>query len=228
MPISCAAMLTVARLPGSGGVSGSGALAVLNFVAVGKGSSKVSVVAWTCSELLSAGAVLGKEFDLEFAATLAEQKPAEAISALDEARRRHIIWARSQNTGCAFVDYDKDGRLDLVVANEESIAVLLGKGNGTFQSATVTATPRELDSGDGSLVINDFNRDGKLDVACGAAGVLLLGNGDGTFQLPLPLGAAGRGLVAGNFHRNGKPDLASTGVTVLKYISQPAAEPADK
>ena len=38
------ATLTVARVPGSAGVSGSGALVVLNFVAVGKGSSTVSVV----------------------------------------------------------------------------------------------------------------------------------------------------------------------------------------
>src|SRR5262249_53141451 len=45
--------------------------------------------------LLSAGAVLGKEFDLDFAATLAEQAPAAAVTALDEARRRHIVWAKA-------------------------------------------------------------------------------------------------------------------------------------
>jgi len=38
------ATLTITRTPGSGGASGSGALAVLNFVAIGKGTSKVSVV----------------------------------------------------------------------------------------------------------------------------------------------------------------------------------------
>ncbi len=37
------ATLTVARLPGSPGISGSGAIATLNFVAVGKGSSKITV-----------------------------------------------------------------------------------------------------------------------------------------------------------------------------------------
>lgn len=113
-------------------------------------------------------------------------------------------------------DLNGDGKLDLMVANKDSISVLLGNGNGTFRTATITATPTELDTGDGSLVIRDFNGDGMLDVASGAAGVLLLGNGDGTFQLPLPLGAAGRGLAAGNFNRNGKPFLADTGVTVLQ------------
>lgn len=57
-------------------------------------------------ELLSAGAVLGKEFDLGFAAKLARQTPAEAIAALDEARRRHIVWARRSETNCAFI-HDK-------------------------------------------------------------------------------------------------------------------------
>jgi two-component system sensor kinase len=56
--------------------------------------------------LLSAAAVLGKEFDLGIAATLAGQAPARAIAAVDEARRRHIVWATSQDTRCAFT-HDK-------------------------------------------------------------------------------------------------------------------------
>jgi len=56
--------------------------------------------------LLSAAAVLGKEFDLGFAATLAGQKSAQAITALDEARRRHIVWASAQDTACSFT-HDK-------------------------------------------------------------------------------------------------------------------------
>ena len=114
-------------------------------------------------------------------------------------------------------DLNGDGKPDLVVANDGSMSVLLGNGDGTFQTAKVTATPPELDTGDGSLAVMDFNDDGKLDVASGAAGVLLLGNGDGTFQPPLPLGIEGRGLVAGNFSRGGKPDLADTGVIVLRH-----------
>lgn len=38
------ATLTISRPPGSAGISGAGTLAVLNFVAVGKGSSSVTVV----------------------------------------------------------------------------------------------------------------------------------------------------------------------------------------
>jgi two-component system sensor kinase len=67
---------------------------------------RVEMLPLAVARLLSAGAVLGKEFDLEFAATLAEQTSSQAIAAIDEARRRHLIWARSQNTRCAFV-HDK-------------------------------------------------------------------------------------------------------------------------
>jgi two-component system sensor kinase len=57
-------------------------------------------------DLLSAGAVLGKEFELDFAAHLAQQTPAQAIAGFDEARRRHIIWARRDDAHCAFI-HDK-------------------------------------------------------------------------------------------------------------------------
>ncbi|MCI0377328.1 MAG: AAA family ATPase [Gemmataceae bacterium] len=57
-------------------------------------------------ELLSAGAVLGKEFELDFASKLARQTPAKAVAAVDEARRRHIVWARRRDTHCAFI-HDK-------------------------------------------------------------------------------------------------------------------------
>jgi two-component system sensor kinase len=58
------------------------------------------------ADLLSAGAVLGKEFDLAFAAQLAWQTPAQAVAALDDARRRRIVWARRDQAHCVFI-HDK-------------------------------------------------------------------------------------------------------------------------
>ena len=52
---------------------------------------------------LSVGAVVGKEFDLDFAATLAGQSSATAVRALGEARRRQIVWSKGQENLCAFV-----------------------------------------------------------------------------------------------------------------------------
>jgi len=57
-------------------------------------------------QLLGVGAVLGKEFDLDLAASLARQSTTAAIAAIDEVRRRHIIWIRTKTGRCAFV-HDK-------------------------------------------------------------------------------------------------------------------------
>ncbi len=55
---------------------------------------------------LSVGAILGREFELDLAASLAGQTPDLAIEAIGEARRRQIVWAETSQSRCAFV-HDK-------------------------------------------------------------------------------------------------------------------------
>ncbi|NIO12659.1 MAG: protein kinase, partial [Xanthomonadales bacterium] len=57
-------------------------------------------------QLLSIGAVLGREFELAMAAQLAGQEPSPAVAALDEARRRRLVWLRPDGGRCVFV-HDK-------------------------------------------------------------------------------------------------------------------------
>jgi signal transduction histidine kinase len=57
-------------------------------------------------KLLTVGAVLGKEFDLFSASKLARQTSTQAISALHEAQRRHIVWAKATDDRCTFM-HDK-------------------------------------------------------------------------------------------------------------------------
>ncbi|HEX5105869.1 MAG TPA: AAA family ATPase, partial [Pirellulaceae bacterium] len=57
-------------------------------------------------KLLATGAVLGKEFDLDMAVSLAELDPATALRQLDVARRRQLVWLRSGGAQCVFV-HDK-------------------------------------------------------------------------------------------------------------------------
>src|SRR5260370_24517321 len=67
----------------------------------------------------------------------------------------------------AVVDSNGDGRLDLAVANFVSggnnVSVLLGNGDGTFQTGVDFAAGADPSS----LVVADFNRDGKPDLAVG-------------------------------------------------------------
>ena len=56
--------------------------------------------------LLTVGAVLGKEFDLASAVDLAGQRPAQAAPALEEARRRRILWVDDAEGRCQFL-HDK-------------------------------------------------------------------------------------------------------------------------
>lgn len=57
-------------------------------------------------ELLSTGAILGKEFDVQTALRLIDQSAAEGIKAVDEARHRQLVWLRPDGDRCVFV-HDK-------------------------------------------------------------------------------------------------------------------------
>lgn len=57
-------------------------------------------------ELLSTGAVLGKEFDLHMALALVDRSTTVGIAALDEARQRQLVWLRPDGASCVFV-HDK-------------------------------------------------------------------------------------------------------------------------
>ncbi len=112
-------------------------------------------------------------------------------------------------------DLNGDGRLDLVVADDNSsaVSVLLGNGDGTFQphqEYTVSGIP-------GYVIVADFDRNGILDLAVSAGGFvsILVGNGDGTFQAhqDFGLGDIGASLMAGDLNGDGKLDLVATGGT---------------
>ncbi|MEA2973842.1 MAG: hypothetical protein QOG82_2300 [Actinomycetota bacterium] len=67
---------------------------------------RLELLAPATVELLSVGAVLGKEFDLHLATELCRQDPAEAAAGLAEASRRSIVWV-DEAAGRARLLHDK-------------------------------------------------------------------------------------------------------------------------
>ncbi len=78
-------------------------------------------------------------------------------------------------------DFNGDGRTDLAVANsyDNTVSVLLGNGDGTFQPQV----PYAVGSAPEAIASGDFNGDSRTDVAVIQGGnvSVLLANGDGTF-----------------------------------------------
>ena len=110
-------------------------------------------------------------------------------------------------------DFNGDGPADLAVADAGGgrVSVLLGNGDGTFQTAVNYFTaPGSFPL---SVAVGDFNTDGHPDLAVanddGTVSVLL-GNGDGTFQASVQYvtGAPADSVAVGDFNGDGHPDLA--------------------
>ena len=114
----------------------------------------------------------------------------------------------------ASADFNNDGKLDLVAANQFSntVSILLGVGDGSFGPAV------NFNAGNSPVrvVAGDFNNDGKLDLAVSNLNSqsisVLLGNGDGTFGPPVSYGAGAYpvSLAVGDFNNDGKLDLTVT------------------
>lgn len=120
-------------------------------------------------------------------------------------------------------DFNGDGKLDLFALGRDSsafsaafVSVLLGNGDGTFQSPINSNGNWSVGTGPYSIVVGDFDRDGKLDVAVTDEYLTILkGNGNGTFNppaAPFHLSNTSADLKVADFNGDGKLDLVTSGV----------------
>jgi hypothetical protein len=127
-------------------------------------------------------------------------------------------------------DVNGDGNLDVItVSADQQISVLLGKGDGTFdspQSFTAPAVPGTAQTVINNIITADVNGDGKKDLIC-SNGLVLLGNGNGTFTAAsaaafpylLATSSEGPNLAAGDVNNDGKVDLVvNNGQAVFVYL----------
>lgn len=130
-------------------------------------------------------------------------------------------------------DFNGDGKIDLAMSLNapNQVALLLGKGDGSFQPLTRFST----DSGGTptTVVAADFNRDGKLDLmtaeqnqcgaGCSVSGTVTIfaGIGDGTFAAPrhIDVGYAPTDAAVGDFNGDGISDVAVTAGTGGKVFT---------
>lgn len=101
------------------------------------------------------------------------------------------------NTGCAFVDYDKDGWLDLFIANyidfDPKTVPVPESGNCLYKAIKVACGPPGLDGGRNALLHN--NGDGTFTDVSEKAGI---------WKTP---GTYGLGVLVSDFDNDGWPDI---------------------
>jgi hypothetical protein len=102
-------------------------------------------------------------------------------------------------------DFDRDGNLDLAVADSAGNAsIRRGNGNGTFQAPTLLNAPGQF-----SIIAEDVNGDGSLDVITNE--IVLLNDGSGNFPEATRFapGVQPTLLRAADFNEDGALDLVT-------------------
>ncbi len=119
------------------------------------------------------------------------------------------------HTDVAVGYFNSDNHLDIVTPNyyDATVTVALGDGTGQFHTPLPPAIP--VNSGPSCVVVDDFNGDGKADVAVGYDGgtkiSIAAGRGDGMFDAKVDINTweIPWFIRSGDVNFDGKPDLVA-------------------
>jgi hypothetical protein len=114
--------------------------------------------------------------------------------------------------GLATADLNKDGHADLVTSNsgDETVSVLIGKGDGTFTLPAVSYAAGKLPV---AVALADLTNDGLVDAVIANSGettiTVLPGNEGGSFAAPVTFqgGNSPRHLATGQLNGDAKSDV---------------------
>lgn len=126
-------------------------------------------------------------------------------------RANHAILTDPE--GLLVADFNGDGRKDVAVLSQRNfnetgrVQLFPGNADGTLGARIDSATGQAPSS----MAAFDFNGDNKLDLVVGhfntSGLMLLLGNGDGTFQAATTIGPSGKAVAVADLNKDGKADL---------------------
>ena len=108
-----------------------------------------------------------------------------------------LLFAGKAPSAIKTADFNKDGKTDVAVCNQDdgTVTVFLGNGDGTFGDGkgkvrSKSGTTYAVGSGPVAMAVGDFNKDGILDIAVANSGKDSAGTSIGEGSISVLLGRA--------------------------------------